>query len=325
MQIDLSIIYVNWNSLEYLRKSIASVYKYTDDVTSEIIVVDNASTEKGLDLLAQEFPTITVVENRKNMGFAAANNVGVRHSVGDYVLFLNPDTELFEPSINVMLDAIKSLSDAGAVGCKLLNADLTLQVSSIQPFPTILNQILDAEYLQLRWPRCPLWRLAPLFTGDVRALEVEVVPGACILIKRKTFEQVGMFTEDYFMYAEDLDLNYKLKHAGLRNYYIGRTSIVHYGGRSSAQQRGSHWATTRRCMAMLQLFRNTRGHAYGWLYRVTTAAAAVIRLALLFLMSAATLSGSTRFGDKQSLELACMKWKAVLRWAVGRELSSSIG
>ena len=87
-----------------------------------------------------------------------------------------------------------------------------------------MNQVLDAEYLLLRWPHCPLWDIAPLFQ-DVDVIPVEVIPGACMLIKRSVFEEVGMFSEDYFMYAEDLDLNFKLKQAGYTNYYAGQAGL----------------------------------------------------------------------------------------------------
>jgi GT2 family glycosyltransferase len=211
---ELSIICVNWNSLEYLRECIASVYQHTHGVSFEIIVVDNASPQGGVDALKQQFPEITIIKSEKNLGFAGANNVGFRRSSGDYVLFLNPDTKLAEPAINAMLQHIKMLPDAGIVGCKLLNTDLSVQLTSIQKFPTILNQVLDAEYLQLRWPHCFLWEIAPLFSNEVKLLKVEVITGACMLLRREVFERVGMFSEDYFMYAEDIDLNYKVRRAG---------------------------------------------------------------------------------------------------------------
>ena len=116
---DLSIIYVNWNSLDYLRESIASVYEHTHDISFEIVVVDNASPERGVDTLKDLFPDVLVTKSSQNLGFAGANNVGFRHSTGEYVLFLNPDTQLIAPSINIMLDHAKARSDAGIVGCKL--------------------------------------------------------------------------------------------------------------------------------------------------------------------------------------------------------------
>jgi GT2 family glycosyltransferase len=310
---ELSIIYVNWNSLDYLRESIASVYQHTHNVVFEIIVVDNASPEQGVDSLKDTFPTITTVHSDKNLGFAGANNLGFKHSVGEYVLFLNPDTKLIAPSIDLLLARLRALPDAGIVGCKLLNTDLSVQLSSIQTYPTILNQAMDAEYLRLRWPECPLWKIAPLFSENVTLIKVDVIPGACMLLRRALFEQVGLFSEDYFMYAEDLDLNYKVKAAGFTNYYVGETAIIHHGGKSSSRQEVSHWATIMKYRAMVHLFRKTRGRVYAFGYRLAMGAVAIGRLVLLVLVSP---FGSIVW-DQKSLKFSLEKWKAVLKWAVG--------
>src|ERR1700674_3124215 len=105
-KMDLSIIYVNWNSFAYLRESIASVYEHTHGISLEIVVVDNASPEGGVDALRERFPEITIIKSPDNIGFAGSNNLGLRHSVGDYVLLFNPDTKLIAPSINIMLEHI---------------------------------------------------------------------------------------------------------------------------------------------------------------------------------------------------------------------------
>src|SRR5450432_1580696 len=136
---DLSIIFVNWNSLNYLRECVPSIYQHTTDLSFEIIVVDNASPEGHIEELQQEFPDVRVIKSDVNLGFAGANNLGFRHATGANVLFLNPDTRLTGPSIRIMLDRLNSLPNAGIVGCKLLK-DLSIQLSSIQTFPTILNQ-----------------------------------------------------------------------------------------------------------------------------------------------------------------------------------------
>jgi GT2 family glycosyltransferase len=312
---ELSIICVNWNSVDYLRECIASIYEFTRGISFEIIVVDNASPEAGVDVLKDEFPGITLITSEKNLGFAGANNLGFKHSTGSYVLFLNPDTKLMEPTITIMLECIKSLPDAGVVGCKLLNTDLSIQLNSIQKFPTILNQVLDTEYLRLRWPHCPLWEIEPLFRKDVKVIRVEVISGACMLLKREVFQEVDMFSEDYFMYAEDLDLNYKLKQAGYSNYYIGETAIIHHGGRSSSRQKVSQWATIMKHRAMLRYYRKTRGRAYESMYRAAMGCAAVGRLTLLTLM----FPLGNIVWDRALLKDATAKWKAVLSWAVGRQ------
>ena len=312
---ELSIIFVNWNSVDYLRECLTSVFETTHGVSFEIVVVDNASSAGNVDLLKEEFPELKLIQSAKNLGFAGANNLGFKHSTGTYVLFLNPDTRLLGPTIETMLRHIKGLPDAGIVGCKLLNSDLTVQLSSIQKFPTILNQALDAEYLRLRWPRCPLWEIAPLFADDVTVLKVGVIPGACMLLRRTVFEQVGMFSEDYFMYAEDIDLNYKLKRAGFGSYYVGETAIIHHGGGSSSRHEIRQWAVTMKMNAMLRLFRTTHGTAYGNGYRVAMGTVAVARLIILFIGSLF----AKLCGRGLSTEGPSKKWMAVLIWATGRQ------
>jgi GT2 family glycosyltransferase len=315
---ELSIICVNWNSVEYLRECIASVHEHTRDISFEIIVVDNASSQKGVDALKQEFSAVTIIKCAKNLGFAGANNVGFRRSRGSHVLLLNPDTKLISPAINIMLARIKSLSDAGIVGCKLLNTDMSVQLTAIQKFPTILNQVLDLEFFQLRWPRWPLWGIAPLFSPDVKLIEVEVISGACMLLRRHVFEQVNMFSEDYFMYAEDIDLNYKIKKAGFINYYVGEATIIHHGGKSSSLQETSYWATIMKYRAMRKLFEKMRGQSYGSMYRVAMGFCAIGRLTVLAL---AYPLGNVVW-DREALRLATKKWSVILRWALGRQTAA---
>jgi GT2 family glycosyltransferase len=195
-----------------------------------------------------------------------------------------------------------------------------VQLSSIQVYPTILNQAVDAEYLRLRWPSCPLWKIAPLFAENVKQLKVDVIPGACMMLRRAVFEQVGGFSEDYFMYAEDLDLNYKVKAAGYTNYYVGETAIIHHGGRSSSRQKVSNWSTIMKYRAMTQLFRKTRGNAYAFGYRVAMGAVAVARLAILGLIAPV----ARMFSRGDSLQFSLEKWKTVFKWAVGAQSIAAI-
>lgn len=309
IQLDVSIICVNWNSVDYLRECIVSIYAHTRTVSFEVIVVDNASPEGRVESLRETFPDIRIVKNLDNLGFAGANNVGFRHSSGEYVLFLNPDTRLVGPAIDTMMRYAVSLPDVGIVGCRLLNGDLSVSTTSVQKFPTILNQILNIESLRLRWPACPLWDLSPLFSGNAGPLKVEVIPGACMLLKRSVFIAAGMFSEDYFMYAEDLDLNYQVKHLGLINYYVGSAEVVHYGGKSSSRQPVNQWATMMKYRAMLRLFTKTHGKIYGRSYRIAMGTAATLRLFALALIFP--------FGDRDAVRCASGKWNAVLRWALG--------
>jgi GT2 family glycosyltransferase len=311
---DLSIIIVNWNSLEYLGPCLRSIYTQVHGLSFEVIVVDNASSKGDLDALKPEFPDTLMIKSLVNLGFAGANNLGFKRASGEYVLLLNPDTEILGDAIQALLREAKIRPRAGIVGGKLLNTDLSVQLQSIQKFPTILNQVLDAEYLLLRWPHCPLWDIAPLFQ-DVDVIPVEVIPGACMLIKRSVFEEVGMFSEDYFMYAEDLDLNFKLKQAGYTNYYAGQARIIHHGGRSSSQQKVSQWAIIMKHQAMLKYYRKNRGPAYKSLYRTAIGLTAATRLVILTMLYPL----GNAVWDRNSLRDAKVKWKAILNWALGRQ------
>lgn len=316
--LDLSIIIVNWNSLDWLRDCLASVYATTESVKFEVVVVDNASSGEEALRIEELFPQATVVRSEKNLGFARANNFGVHQSKGAYLLFLNPDTKILGPAIDTMLRRLKSLPDAAIVGCKLLNADGSIQTSCIQRFPTITNQLFDFEYLRLRWPHWKRWGISPLFSSGSEPAEVEVISGACLMIRRDAFERVGGFNSEYLMYAEDADLCYRLCKQGAKAYFVSEARAIHYGGGSSRRQ-SSDWATLMQRRAILQFFRATRGRPYALAYRAAMGVSALCRLAVfavLFPFRDAAYEAKVLHSDSR-------KWLAVLKWAVGLERVAS--
>jgi len=314
---DLSIIYVNWNSLAYLRDCIASVRRHTHGISFEVIVVDNASPEGGVDTVREEFPETLIIKSAENIGFARANNLGFQHATGEFVLLLNPDTKLESPAIDILMNYARALPSFGIIGGKLLNTDLTVQTQAIQKFPTILNQVANIESLRLRWPSCPLWDIGPLFVKNGKPVKVDVIPGACMLLKRETFAKAGMFSEEYFMYAEDLDLNRKVCALGLSNYYIEDAEIIHHGGTSSSRQKVSHWSTLMIQNAMLRYYKKNYSASYAAMYRAAMGVSAAFRLFLLALMFP--------FMDREVFDAASSKWSTVLRWALGRNELQAVG
>ena len=304
MCMDVSIIYVNWNSVDYIAESIRSVHEHTHGTQFEIIVVDNASPSGNVEILKEQFPEIKLIRSAKNLGFAGANNLGYRSSRGEYLLFLNPDTKLLNPAIDVMLKAIQSLPDGGIIGCKLLNSDLSLQTSCIQTFPTILNQVLDTDFLRGRWPKSSLWGIGALYSSNTEPARVEVISGACLMIRRATFEAVSFFSEDYFMYAEDLDLCYKVAQAGYANYYTGAGTVIHYGGKSSEPAS----ATRMKWKAIPRFCDKNRGRIYGAIFRAAMAVTAIGRLAAIKIAS----TFGDRFGSRTDLNSAFAKWRTIL-------------
>jgi GT2 family glycosyltransferase len=308
---DLSIIIVNWKSAGYVRKCLESVYKHTTGLRFEVIVVDGGSFDGCGEMLAREFPEARFIQCQSNVGFARANNLGYEQARGEVVCFLNPDTELAGPALNVLHRALASVPGAGIIGAKLMNTNGTLQISCVASFPTILNQVLDFEVLRRAFPRLGLWGMAPLFCAGEELAEAEVLSGACLMMARATFEKIGRFSEDYFMYSEDVDLCYKAHRAGAKNYYMPAAVVVHHGGGSSGSSASGFSAVMMR-ESRWRYFRKFRGRTYAAGYRLSMAAAAVVRCGLLA-PAMPLASAQRRMGLKNSLH----KWLNIFRWAAG--------
>jgi GT2 family glycosyltransferase len=312
--VDLSIIIVNWNSAEFLRQCLRTIHVSRRDIQFEVIVIDNASFDGSGQLLENEFPEATFLQSTANLGFASANNAAFEHASGRNILFLNPDTQILGPALENMVAALDSTSTAGIVGCKLLNSDGSVQTSCVQRFPTIYNQLLDAELLRMMFPSAKIWGTGPLVQETDLPVTVEVVSGACLMIKSALFEKVGRFTSAYFMYGEDADLCYKVKQAGWSIEYIGSAQVIHHGGRSSGA-RESRFATVMMKQSLCEFIRRRQGAGHGLLYRGFMALAASIRLILLCITMVLTIG---LFRRRRVLG-AAEKWFNVLRWALGFE------
>lgn len=302
----LSIIIVNWNSTGYLRRCLASVYGHTRHLDFEVVVVDNASPVQDVDVIRDEFPSVVLIKSAENLGFAGANNLGARRSHGELLLFLNPDTELEEDAIGALVAQLQQMPTAGILGGRLLNADRSVQTTSIRRFPGILRDLLEVDALRNRWPRSSLFGIAPLFADPGEAVAVDAISGACMLLRRAVFEEVGGFTEDYFMYSEDVDLCLKVHRAGYPNYYLGSASIVHFGGGSSTPSR----AVVMQWRARLLFYRRFHGGAYLVAYRAVAALNAMLRLAMIG--AASLINPRLRRQPGQDFSVAD-KWRAILR------------
>jgi GT2 family glycosyltransferase len=318
--LDLSIIIVNWNSTGFVDACVRSIREETSGLAYEIIVIDNASYDGCDKMLRALHPDVVYIQSETNSGFARANNLAFESARGKAILFLNPDTKITGSAIPRLRQALHELPAAGMVGGKLLNGDGTIQTSGIQSFPAILNQVLDFDYLRRRWPRLGLWGMAPLFQSGNRPAQVEMISGACMMVKRDVFLKVGKFSEDYFMYAEDADLCYKAHQAGYKNYYVPDAVVVHFGGGSSRQAPSSFSAMMLR-ESIWRFVRKTRGNFYGMGYRAAMGTAACGRLALI------TLSIPFRFRSNRqpSWTGPFRKWRAVLLWSLHRPVSVKSG
>jgi len=224
IDVTVSVIIINYNSVAFTRSCLRSLLTSPIRTPLEILVIDNASYYGCAKMIETEFPRVRFIQNHDNLGFAGANNLGISITSGKHILFLNPDTEIVASAIERLTDALESIPNAGIVGAHLLNSDRSVQTTSITAFPSVLNQLLGAEWLRRRFPSLSLWGMSPLFDRSVSPVAVEAVSGACLMSKREVLGQVGGFTKDYFMYAEDLDLCWKAQCAGWAVLYVPRGS-----------------------------------------------------------------------------------------------------
>ncbi len=310
-QRDLSIIVVNWNSAAFTQKCLASIYRNLANLDCEVIVVDNASFD-GCDCLVKaQFPQVIFLQSEINCGFARANNLALERSTGRNILYLNPDTEVIGDALQTLVKALESLPHAGMVGARLLNSDLTLQTTCVSALPSIVNQALATNLLRNAFPKWRLWGMQPLYNGRNTPDRVQAISGACMLGKREVIDNVGAFTTDYFMYAEDMDLCAKIRKAGWDIYYIPTAELVHHGGGSSANK-GNNFSNLAMRDSIARYMELHHGRMYAFMYRLSTAAIAVCRL--IILVAALPLFLYPRLNHR--LLRALSKWSAILLWSL---------
>jgi len=233
---DLSIVVVNWNTRDHLERCLRSIERSSSTTSSpavEVIVVDNASSDGSQAMVRASFPSVHLIANATNLGFTAANNQGLRHARGRYLMLLNPDTEVLDDALAAMVRYLDDHPDVGVVGPRLLNPDGTAQ-SSRRRFPTLATTFIESTVLQRYLPNHPLLRrYYVLDRSDDETQEVDWLVGACLAVRREAVEEVGLLDEGFFMYSEELDWCRRIVGAGWKIVYLPTARVVHWGGASS--------------------------------------------------------------------------------------------
>lgn len=232
--VDVSIVIVSWNTRALVLDCLASLTAAAGSMTFDVVVIDNASVDDTVAEVRRLHPAVVVVENPENLGFAAANNQGIRRTHGRYVLLLNSDTVAAPGSIETLLRFADGEPRCGGVGGMLLETDGQFQ-ASFQKEPSIIRECLSASGLGRRvWFRgYPSYGPAQ---SQVRR-QVDVIPGACMLLRRAALDDVGLLDESYFMYSEETDLCRRLRMRQWEIWYVPEARIVHVGGQSTRQMR----------------------------------------------------------------------------------------
>ncbi len=230
----LSVVIVNYNVEYFLEQCLYSVRRAMQGIEGEVFVVDNNSVDGSLKMLAQKFPEVKVLANKKNVGFSRANNQAIRASEGEYVLLLNPDTVVEDDTFSKCLTFMDSHPDAGGLGVKMVDGKGQFLPESKRGLPTPATAFYKMFGLCKLFPHSK--RIARYYMGHLsndETNEVEILAGAFMLMRKETLDKVGLLDETFFMYGEDVDLSYRITQGGYRNYYFPETRIIHYKGEST--------------------------------------------------------------------------------------------
>ena len=230
----LSVIIVNYRVRYFLELCLHSVQKALQGLDTEVFVVDNHSEDGSIEYLRPLFPDITFIANTENTGFARANNQALQLARGKYILFLNPDTILPEDIANRCLTFLQSTPDAGGLGVRMVDGSGLFLKESRRGFPSPWVAFCKLSGLTALFPGNR--RFATYYLGHLppdKTSPAPVLSGACFWVARAILEKTGSFDERFFMYAEDIDLSYRIEQAGFVNYYLAETTIVHFKGEST--------------------------------------------------------------------------------------------
>lgn len=271
----LSIIIVNWNVQELLASCLLSIDRNVKQLALpfvETIVIDNASTDGSVAMVREQFPWVKLVANQENSGFAKANNQGIALCTGEYILLLNPDTKLHDFALQRLVIYLDDHPEAGAVGPYLENPDGTLQYSCY-PTPS-----LRRECLRLLNPnRVGGHGAYPMHEWSAKQPRaVDVIQGACLMIPRKVFQQVGLLDESFFIYTEEVDLCTRIQQANWQLVWVPTARVVHYGGQSTRQVATQMFLQL--YASKVTYFRKHRGPLVAWLYKLLLTLVSITRI-----------------------------------------------
>lgn len=204
---DLSIIIVSYNTKDLLKQCLDSIYGKVQNISFEIFVVDNNSQDGSPKMVKNLFPQVELIENKENKGFASANNSAIKKSKGRYVLLLNSDTIVLPGSLSKMIQFMDKTPRAGAVGCKLINPD-----GSLQSFGRGLKRVREKGVKEVNW-----------------------VEAACFMVRQRVIDEIGLMDENFFFYSEDMDWCRRMRLAGWKIFCIAQAKVIHYGGGSTGK------------------------------------------------------------------------------------------
>jgi len=243
--IDLSIIIVNYNTKELLKDCLESIQTSQELTSDEIFVVDNASSDKSVEMVKKDFPNVLLLSNRQNLGFAKANNQAIKKASGRYILLLNPDTKVEKNTLWEMIRFMENNPKVGVATCRVELPNCELDRDCRRSFPTPWVSFSKFSGLAKIFPKTKLFGSYQLTYLDEKKLsEVDACVGAFMMVRREAIDKIGLLDERFFFYGEDLDWCFRFKEKGWQIVYNPSVKITHYKGASSGMKHSSQHVTT---------------------------------------------------------------------------------
>ena len=313
----VAVCIINYNTADLLRECLSSVLVQNAD---EIVVVDNASTDCSVEMMKAEFPSIALLALSKNIGFGAASNRGIETCTSEQVVLLNADTRMKPGSLQTLRNYLEEHPEVAIIGPRVLNPDGTLQTSCFH-FPTPLHVFLYISGLYRSIPHLPILKQRTLQKmASESARPVPWILGAALAFRRETFDELGGFDENFFMYFEEVDLCYRLFLQGKQIHFVPEAEIIHVGGGSTIQKRA--WSHIQFFASLAQFYRKH----YSW-HLLTEMVFAVKAMALFNLVHDFILLKMKRDALQQSalaIDLDIHRQLLIGQWHHGSNAGTTI-
>jgi len=302
----LSLVIVVWNAKKYVLDCLESLREHCAGVYTEVIVVDNASTDGTPELIERRFPEFELIRNSENLGFAKANNIGMLRSTGDYICLVNSDVKFTSDCLTPLLGYFADHPTVGMLGPRSLGPSGEVTRSTLR-FPTVWNNFCRALGLDRAFKRSRLFGGLLMADFDHRStLPVEVLVGWFVVVRRSSVERVGLLDPQFFMYGEDVDWCYRFRQAGEQVVFFSEAEAIHYGGASSSnaplrfylEQEFANWQYWRK--------------HHSWLGQLSFLASLAVYHSVRLLVSALNYLFSpgqrSEVRDKLTRSLVCLQW-----------------
>ncbi len=254
---DVSVVIVNYNTKKLIIDCINSIIEKTKDIKYEIIVVDNNSTDNSVEEISKKYPNIKIVENKENIGFGLANNEGFKVAAGTYLFCLNPDTKLINNALKILYDFMESNEDCAACGGNLYDEKLN-PVHSFGYGDDTTTLLFRRTLMKFFWLKEYIYiKKYEKNIDRTKIQEVNHITGADLMLRKSVIDKVGAFSDKFFMYFEETELEKRLKRAGYKIYFVPNSKIIHLEGKTKNEKSRSYY-----CRSFVEYYRLCYGEAW---------------------------------------------------------------